>query len=131
MIYSTILYSTLLYSTLLYSTLLYSTLFYSILLYSTLFYSILFYYENTESRVFPNLYQDPPRMENEDRIAIVGVGCRFPGADNIDEFWRVLSKGENHVIEIPPDRWNLAACYNEDADAVGKTYVRKAGFVKK
>ena len=71
-------------------------------------------------------------MEDEsERIAIVGIGCRFPGADNIQEFWRVLSKGENHVNEIPPERWNLEAYYDEDPDAPGKLYTRRAGLVKK
>ncbi|XP_041353512.1 fusarin C synthetase-like [Gigantopelta aegis] len=64
-------------------------------------------------------------------IAIVGIGCRFPGADNIDEFWRVLSRGENHVNEIPLERWNLEAFYDKDADAPGKMYVRKAGLLDK
>ncbi|XP_041362793.1 putative inactive phenolphthiocerol synthesis polyketide synthase type I Pks15 [Gigantopelta aegis] len=68
--------------------------------------------------------------ENSGGIAIVGIGCRFPGADNIEEFWRVLSKGENHVNEIPLERWDMEAFYDEDADAPGKTYVRRAGLLK-
>lgn len=33
---------------------------------------------------------------NEDiDIAIVGIGCMFPGADNVDEFWQVLINGED------------------------------------
>lgn len=68
-------------------------------------------------------------MDDDDTVVIVGVGCKFPGADNIDEFWRVLSKGENHVIEVPSDRWNLEAFYDEDPNEPGKTYVRRAGFI--
>ncbi|XP_069131978.1 phenolphthiocerol/phthiocerol polyketide synthase subunit C-like [Argopecten irradians] len=71
-------------------------------------------------------------MEDEDNaFAIVGVGCKFPGADNLDEFWRVLLNGENHVIEIPPERWNVDAFYNEDPMEPGKTNVRRAGFIRK
>lgn len=62
-------------------------------------------------------------------IAIVGIGCRFPGADNIDEFWRVLLNGENHVKDIPPDRWDNDKFYSDDPDEPGKTYVRKAGLL--
>ncbi|KAK6183409.1 hypothetical protein SNE40_010898 [Patella caerulea] len=62
-------------------------------------------------------------------VAIIGAGCRFPGADNIDEFWRVLRDGENHVIEIPANRWNLEAFYDPDPEVIGKTHVRRAGFV--
>ncbi|ESO99298.1 hypothetical protein LOTGIDRAFT_113304, partial [Lottia gigantea] len=64
------------------------------------------------------------------KVAIVGIGCRFPGADNVDEFWQVLKNGENHVIEVPANRWNLEAFYDEDPTTPGKTNVRRAGFVK-
>jgi acyl transferase domain-containing protein len=67
----------------------------------------------------------------EEEIAIVGIGCRFPGADNIDEYWRVLVNGENHVVDIPPERWNNEAFYSEDKDEPGKHYVKKAGFISK
>ncbi|XP_060064747.1 uncharacterized protein LOC132545096 [Ylistrum balloti] len=70
-------------------------------------------------------------MDDDNSIVIVGVGCKFPGADNLDEFWRVLSEGENHVIEIPRDRWNNDAFYHEDPNEPGKTYVTRAGFIKK
>ncbi|XP_033756249.1 polyketide synthase 19-like [Pecten maximus] len=70
-------------------------------------------------------------MEEVEEIAIVGIGCRFPGANNIKEFWKVLVNGENHVDEIPGDRWNLDAIYDPDPDAYGKTYVRRAGLLSK
>ena len=65
----------------------------------------------------------------QDDIAIVGVGCRAPGADNIQEFWRVLQNGECHVTDVPPDRWNTSAYYNEDPTALGKSYVMRGGFM--
>lgn len=68
-------------------------------------------------------------MSESSDIAIVGIGCRFPGANNSDEFWRVLSRGENHVVEIPNTRWNVDAFYDEDPVAPGKSYCRKAGLV--
>lgn len=68
-------------------------------------------------------------MDGEDALAIVGIGCKFPGADNLEEFWRVLSNGENHVNEIPLHRWNVDAIYDPDPQAHGKTYVRRAGLL--
>ena len=62
-------------------------------------------------------------------IAIVGLGCRFPGANDLDEFWRLLVNGENHVKEIPLERWNNDAFYDQDRDAAGKIYVTKAGLI--
>ncbi|XP_060577872.1 phenolphthiocerol/phthiocerol polyketide synthase subunit B-like isoform X2 [Ruditapes philippinarum] len=66
----------------------------------------------------------------DEEISIVGVGCRFPGADNLREYWRVLKNGENHVKEVPRDRWNHDAFYDSDIDAPGKTFVRTAGFLE-
>ena len=70
-------------------------------------------------------------MADRDEIAIVGVGCRFPGADNLSEFWSVLVNGENHVKEIPKDRWNIDVFYDADPNKSGKTYVRNAGFINR
>jgi acyl transferase domain-containing protein len=39
-------------------------------------------------------------------IAIVGVGCRFPGGVNsVDEFWKMLLEGRDCITEIPSDRY--------------------------
>ncbi|XP_053394019.1 uncharacterized protein LOC123525873 [Mercenaria mercenaria] len=70
-------------------------------------------------------------METDTDIAVIGIGCRFPGADNIDEFWRVLVNGENHVVDIPPERWNNAAFYSDNPDEPGKYYGKKAGFLNR
>ncbi|XP_062609567.1 phenolphthiocerol/phthiocerol polyketide synthase subunit C-like [Saccostrea cucullata] len=48
----------------------------------------------------------------------------------IKEFWRVLVNGEDHVQDIPPDRFNVDAFYDPNPDSPRKTYVRKAGLVK-
>ncbi|MGX1773327.1 SDR family NAD(P)-dependent oxidoreductase [Nocardia brasiliensis] len=63
-------------------------------------------------------------------IAIVGIGCRFPGGiDDPASFWDlVLHKGDG-IIEVPPDRWNLAKFYDPDPDAPGRMYVRHGGFL--
>lgn len=64
-----------------------------------------------------------------DEIAVIGVGCRFPGADNLKEFWRVLVNAENHVVDIPPERWNNDAFYSEDRTEKGKLYIKKAALL--
>ncbi|XP_025087737.1 uncharacterized protein LOC112560253 [Pomacea canaliculata] len=66
---------------------------------------------------------------DDDAMAIVGIGCKVPGAENIREFWRLLLKGENHIVEIPSTRWNAEACYDSDPLALGKSYVMRAGLV--
>ncbi|WP_194279216.1 type I polyketide synthase [Streptomyces olivaceus] len=42
-------------------------------------------------------------------LAIVGVSCRFAGAENPDELWRLLDSGGSGVGEVPPGRWTGAA----------------------
>ena len=66
-----------------------------------------------------------------DSIAIVGVGGRFPGADDLDAFWRLLLTGENHVKDIPLERWHNDVFYDSDVNAKGKSYVKKAGLMQK
>ena len=46
---------------------------------------------------------------HKEGIAIVGIGCRFPGGVNDPEsFWKLLVEGRDAVREVPPDRWNVA-----------------------
>jgi acyl transferase domain-containing protein/NADPH:quinone reductase-like Zn-dependent oxidoreductase/NADP-dependent 3-hydroxy acid dehydrogenase YdfG/SAM-dependent methyltransferase/acyl carrier protein len=64
-------------------------------------------------------------------IAIVGIGCRFPGgADSPAAFWELLKSGVDAVTEVPSDRWNIAAFYDPDPKTPGKTCSRWGGFVK-
>ncbi|HXA49459.1 MAG TPA: polyketide synthase, partial [Candidatus Acidoferrum sp.] len=62
-------------------------------------------------------------------IAIVGLACRYPGADSADAFWQNLRAGVDAVSEIPADRWDIDAYYDPDPDAPGKMYSRRGGFV--
>lgn len=71
------------------------------------------------------------KMNEDNDIAIVGIGCIFPGAENIEEFWKVLVNGEDHVQDIPPERFNVEAYYDPDPDHPYKSYVRKAGLLQR
>ncbi|KAH0627537.1 hypothetical protein JD844_003341 [Phrynosoma platyrhinos] len=51
-------------------------------------------------------------METQDEIAIVGIGCNFPGGEGIDNFWQVLIEGKNYVQEIPPERFDTRDWFN-------------------
>ena len=64
-----------------------------------------------------------------DDIAIIGMGCRFPGADSPEAFWQLLERGGNAIGEIPRERWNVDDYFDRNADAPGKMYVRHGGFV--
>jgi phthiocerol/phenolphthiocerol synthesis type-I polyketide synthase C len=66
----------------------------------------------------------------EEPIAILGFGCRFPGgADGPEGLWRVLAQGVDAVGEIPKERWDAAAYYDPDPDAAGRMTLRHGGFL--
>ncbi len=63
-------------------------------------------------------------------IAVVGMGCRFPGgADHPAAFWELLRQGGDAIQEVPAARWNMAAYYDADPEAAGKIYTRYGGFL--
>lgn len=64
-------------------------------------------------------------------LAIVGMGCRFPGARNPQEFWRLLLSGTAAIREIPPDRWQLDTLYDPDPARPGKMMSRWGGFLER
>jgi len=63
-------------------------------------------------------------------IALIGIGCRFPGGvEGPDDFWRLLDAGREAIGEVPPDRWDIDAVYHPDKDAPGKMYSRAGHFL--
>ncbi|WP_392534191.1 beta-ketoacyl synthase N-terminal-like domain-containing protein [Nostoc sp. C117] len=71
---------------------------------------------------------DAVEYAKKEPIAIVGMGCRFPGgADNPEAFWQLLRDGVDAIIDIPPERWDTAAYYDPNPDTPGKIYTRKGG----
>lgn len=64
-----------------------------------------------------------------DPIAIIGMSCRFPGANDIDAFWDLLCDGRDAITEIPADRWDIDRYYDPDPSAPGKMVTRRGGFL--
>jgi acyl transferase domain-containing protein/surfactin synthase thioesterase subunit/acyl carrier protein len=65
-----------------------------------------------------------------ERIAMIGVGCRFPGAESPDEFWQMLQDGVDAVTEVPGDRWDVDAFYDPQSGKPGKMNTRWGGFLR-
>lgn len=74
----------------------------------------------------------PAQSANEhEPIAIIGLGCRFPGgAEDPETFWAILRDGVDAITEVPPERWSLDAWFDPNPDAPGKMYTKYGGFVK-
>uniref|UniRef100_UPI00286CF45B polyketide synthase n=1 Tax=Chamaesiphon sp. OTE_75_metabat_556 TaxID=2964692 RepID=UPI00286CF45B len=64
-------------------------------------------------------------------IAIVGMGCRFPGgADNPEAFWNLLQNKVDATTEIPRSRWDIDNYFDPNQDAPGKMYTRRGSFLQ-
>jgi acyl transferase domain-containing protein len=69
-------------------------------------------------------------MDRQEPVAVIGVGCRFPGADGPEGFWRLLAEGVDAVREVPPDRWNVDDLHDDDPAAPGRMNTRWGGFLR-
>ncbi len=70
-----------------------------------------------------------PTAPQVEPIAIIGISCRFPGAEGPEAFWRSLCQGVDAIREIPNDRWSAEALYHPDPAAPGKMVTRLGGFL--
>ncbi|MFC5853791.1 SDR family NAD(P)-dependent oxidoreductase [Streptomyces chlorus] len=68
---------------------------------------------------------------HDEPIAIVGIGCRFPGGvRSPEDLWQLVTEGRETVADFPTDRgWDTDALYDPEPGRPGKTYTRKGGFL--
>ncbi|XP_035981648.1 highly reducing polyketide synthase easB-like [Fundulus heteroclitus] len=67
--------------------------------------------------------------EAEDGVAVVGIGCNFPGGEGLDNFWKVLVEGRNCSVSIPRERFDMASWYDPDDTKLGKSRTAKAALI--
>jgi amino acid adenylation domain-containing protein/non-ribosomal peptide synthase protein (TIGR01720 family) len=73
---------------------------------------------------------DAEQRARSEPIAIIGLGCRFPGgADDPERFWELLRRGGDGISEVPTERWSNDVYYDPDPQAPGKICTRYGGFV--
>lgn len=65
----------------------------------------------------------------KDPVAIIGIGCRFPGADDPHAFWQLLRSGQSAIREVPADRWDIDKLYHPNLMQPGKVISRWGGFL--
>ena len=66
---------------------------------------------------------------NEDDIAIVGLGCLFPGSQDRHGYWAGLRSGEDHIEEIPPGYWDVDDYHDPDKSSPDRTYGKRGAFL--
>jgi len=62
-------------------------------------------------------------------IAIIGLGCRFPGAPGVEAYWRLLSSGTDAVGVLPRSRFDMDAVFDEEPGRPGCLPSRDGGFL--
>src|SRR3972149_1453785 len=63
-------------------------------------------------------------------IAMIGMACRFPGAPNLDAYWRLIRDGKSAVAEVPAERWDPDEFYDPTGETPGKMSVRWAALIE-
>ncbi len=62
-------------------------------------------------------------------LAIIGLGCMFPQADDPEKFWTNIKTGTDCISEVPETHWRTADYYAEDPKAADKVYAKMGGFL--
>ncbi|PYC66969.1 3-ketoacyl-ACP reductase, partial [Micromonospora arborensis] len=73
----------------------------------------------------------PRSAASDEPIAIVGIGCRFPGGvGGPEDLWELVAGGRHVLGGFPADRgWDLDALFDDDPDRPGSSYVRHGAFL--
>jgi len=68
---------------------------------------------------------------NKQPLAIVGIGCRFPGGiKSAETFWKIISEGTDAIIDVPSDRWDHRKFFDAHNKRPGKTRVKQGGYLQ-
>lgn len=63
-------------------------------------------------------------------IAVIGVGCMFPDARNLQEYWANIVKGHDAIKEIPLTHWRPEDYFHADPKKADHTYAQTGGFLR-
>jgi acyl transferase domain-containing protein/NADPH:quinone reductase-like Zn-dependent oxidoreductase/aryl carrier-like protein len=79
----------------------------------------------------PHVHGSAPSQLEREPIAIVGMGCRFPGrAHDPASFWKHLMEARDVITPVPPERWSEAHFYHPQRGRPGTTQARWGGFIE-
>ena len=66
---------------------------------------------------------------SEAPLAIIGIGCLFPQANDPDAYWSNITEGIDAISDIPPTHWQIADYYDRDPKSPDMTYGQRGGFI--
>jgi len=70
-----------------------------------------------------------PVRSSNGRIAVIGMACHFPDADNLAAYWENLRTGKDSIREVPASRWAIKEHYDSDGKAKGKSISKWGAFL--
>ena len=71
----------------------------------------------------------PPAGDRSRDIAVVGIGCQFPQANDLHAYWDNIRNARVCFSPVPAWRWNHDLYYHPSSRETDKTYARKVGFI--
>lgn len=76
-------------------------------------------------------FEKASRVSGAEPIAVVGVGCRFPGGvSGPDSYWEFLENGTDAIRQVPEDRWDAEAFYDPDPMAPGRMPTKWGAYLE-
>jgi acyl transferase domain-containing protein/NAD(P)H-dependent flavin oxidoreductase YrpB (nitropropane dioxygenase family)/NAD(P)-dependent dehydrogenase (short-subunit alcohol dehydrogenase family)/acyl carrier protein len=73
----------------------------------------------------------PEAGEKALNVAVVGMACIYPGAKNIEEYWRNIILGKDCVTEVPDERWNKSLYFDPASNNGERSPSKWGGFIPK
>ncbi len=68
-------------------------------------------------------------MKQDVPVAIIGMGCLFPGSSGLNEYWRLLFRGEDGIREVPPSHWSPEDYFDPDPQKPDHVNCKRGGFL--
>ncbi|MBL4763656.1 MAG: SDR family NAD(P)-dependent oxidoreductase, partial [Gammaproteobacteria bacterium] len=79
--------------------------------------------------IIPNVQHESVLNMKDDVVAVIGLSGKYPGANNMTEFWSNLENGIDSVGDIPVSRWDNSSFYDPTRSELGKIYSNSGGFI--
>lgn len=67
--------------------------------------------------------------DRDRKVAVIGMACHFPQAENKEAYWRSLAEGRDCIIEVPKSRWDIGEYYSPVYEN-GKSISKWGGFIE-
>ncbi|MGB9499861.1 MAG: SDR family NAD(P)-dependent oxidoreductase [Dissulfuribacterales bacterium] len=70
-------------------------------------------------------------MQHNKPVAIIGMGCLFPKAASLKDYWRLIFNGIDGISDVPETHWSPADFFDANPEKPDHTYCKRGGFLPK